>query len=199
MFDKQIASQIKPVIDRIAKSLILCGLRANLVTALSFLMGLTSAVFIAQADFGIGCALLLLSRLGDALDGAIARQTSATARGGFLDITLDFIVYASIPLAFAVANPLANALAAATLLFFFMGTSASFLAYAAIAAMVAPNRRTTKSIYFLDGLTEAFETLLCFCLMCLFPADFAVLAYGFSLLCGVTTVTRIYAGWRDFD
>ncbi len=199
MFDKQIALQIKPIIDRLAKSLIGCGLRANFVTIVSFLIGFTSAALIAQGYFGLGCILFLFSRLGDALDGAMARQTATTARGGFLDITLDFMVYASIPLAFAVVNPTSNALAAATLLFFFIGTSASFLAYAAIAATVAPNRPTIKSIYFLGGLTEAFETLLFFCLMCLFPAHFATLAYVFSLLCGITIATRIYAGWHDFN
>lgn len=59
---------------------------------------------------------IFLSRLCDALDGAVARQGQPTDAGGFLDITLDFLFYASIPLAFAVADPGANALAAAVLL-----------------------------------------------------------------------------------
>jgi phosphatidylglycerophosphate synthase len=56
-----------------------------------------------------GLALLLASRLMDGLDGAVARLTAPTDRGAFLDITLDFLFYASIPLAFALADPAANA------------------------------------------------------------------------------------------
>jgi phosphatidylglycerophosphate synthase len=124
-------------------------------------------------------------------------MTKPTDRGGFLDITLDFIFYASIPLAFAIANPEANALAAATLLFAFMGTASSFLAYAVLAAKRGVPPSPSKAIRYLGGLTEAFETLFCFALMCFLPQYFALLAYGFSAMCFVTTVTRIYQAWQD--
>jgi len=142
--------------------------------------------------------LLLASRVADGLDGALARATLPTDRGAFLDITLDFVFYASIPLAFAVADPAANALAAATLLAAFVGTGSSFLAFAALAgkrglkSIVHPN----KGLYYLGGLTEATETLTCFALMCLFPAWFAPLAFGFAVLCALTIVTRLVQGWR---
>jgi hypothetical protein len=35
----------------------------------------------------------------------VARLTTPTDRGAFLDITLDFLFYASVPLAFALADP----------------------------------------------------------------------------------------------
>jgi hypothetical protein len=54
-------------------------------------------------------------------------------------------------------------------------------------------------MYFLGGLTEATETLVCFALMCLNPEFFIELAYGFALLCLVTTSTRIWWGWRAFQ
>jgi phosphatidylglycerophosphate synthase len=142
----------------------------------------------------------LISRLCDALDGAVARQTQATDAGGFLDIALDFLFYASIPLAFALQQPERNALPAAVLLTAFMGTSSSFLAFAAFAAkrgladLVWPD----KSLYFLGGLTEASETLALFVAMCLWPALFAPLAYGFAALCAITTTTRIWWGWKAF-
>jgi hypothetical protein len=34
--------------------------------------------------------------------------------------------------------------------------------------------------------------------MCLWPRHFALWAYGFALLCAVTTATRLLAGWRAF-
>jgi len=79
-------------------------------------VGWAAAIAIAMHAFWLGAALILVSRLLDGLDGAVARATTPTDRGGFLDITLDFLFYASIPLAFAVARPDANALAAAVLL-----------------------------------------------------------------------------------
>lgn len=141
--------------------------------------------------------LLLLSRLCDGLDGAIARLTAPTDRGAFLDITLDFLFYASIPLAFALTDPAANALAAAVLLAAFTGTASSFLAFAALAAQrgLKSEAYPSKGIYYLGGLTEATETLTCFGLMCLWPSYFAVFALVFAALCALTIVTRLWAGW----
>ena len=90
--------------------------------------------------------------------------------------------------------------AAATLLAAFVGTMASFLAFAVLAAkrQLDSLAYPDKSFYFLGGLTEATETLACFMAMCLWPQHFALLAYGFAILCLVTTVTRIWWGWRTF-
>lgn len=90
-----------------------------------FAVGMAAAVLVASGPFGWGLFAILLSRLFDGLDGAVARLTSPTDRGGFLDITLDFLFYASIPLAVAVADPARNVLAAAALLAAFMGTGAA--------------------------------------------------------------------------
>jgi len=199
MFDARLAAWIKPCIDGIAVRLAGRGLKANHITFAGFLIGLAGCGLIANRHYTAGLVILLVSRLLDALDGAVARVIgSASDRGGFLDITLDFIFYAAVPLAFAVANPAANALSVAVMLFAFIGTSSSFLAYASMAAKRGVLPSPTKSITYLSGLTEAFETLLCFTLMCLMPSHFSAFAYGFAFLCCVTTATRVYAGWRDF-
>lgn len=198
MIDRSLAILIKPCVDCVSRALIRIGLQADVITIIGFFIGLASAGLIASHHYLTGLTLLLVSRALDALDGAVARLTKPTDRGGFLDITLDFIFYASIPLAFAIANPAVNALAAATLLFAFMGTASSFLAYASIAAKHGSPPTPSKAIRYLGGLTEAFETLLCFALMCLMPNHFATLAYGFSTMCIITSMTRIYAGWHDF-
>ncbi len=96
---------------------------------------------IALQHYVLGLALLLASRLADGLDGAVARLTQPTDRGAFLDITLDFLFYASIPLAFAIADPAANALPAAVLLAAFIGTGSSFLAFAVLAAQARHRKR----------------------------------------------------------
>jgi phosphatidylglycerophosphate synthase len=198
MIDRPLALFIKPCVDRASQTLIRLGLQADAMTIIGFFIGLASASLIANHHNLTGLVLLLISRAFDALDGAVARLTHPTDRGGFLDITLDFIFYASIPLAFAIANPAVNALAAAALLFAFMGTSSSFLAYASFAAKRGAMPSPSKAITYLGGLTEAFETLLCFALMCLFPQHFVLFAYGFTAMCFVTVLTRIYAGWTHF-
>jgi hypothetical protein len=83
----------------------------------------------------------------------------------------------------------------------FIGTGSSFLAFAVLAAKRGlPDLNTPdKSFYFLGGLTEATETLVCFSAMCLWPQHFAVLAYGFAALCALTIVTRIWWGWKAFS
>lgn len=201
MLDRLAIRLLKPGLDRAAQGLARFGIKADQVTLVGFAVGLGAAVAIACGAPLIGLALLLASRLCDGIDGALARLSAPTERGGFLDISFDFLFYASIPLAFAFADPAANALAAAALLAAFIGTATTFLAFAALAAqrglksLAYPN----KGIYYLGGLTEATETLVCFGLMCLWPAHFALFAWLFAALCALTIVTRLWAGWRTFS
>ena len=201
MFDRLATRLIRPAVNALAAPLARFGVQANTVTWVGLGLGLGAAALIANGFFALGGVVIVLSRACDALDGAIARQTQATDLGGFLDIALDFVFYASIPLAFAIENPTHNALAAAVLLAAFIGTGTSFLAFAVIAAkrnmhnVAYPN----KSFYFLGGLTEGFETLVCFIAMCCWPASFSELAWGFSALCLVTLCSRIAWGMRAFS
>ena len=187
--------------SRAARGLVRLGVGADAISVAGFATGMAAAGAIAFQNYLTGLALLLLSRLMDGLDGAVARATQPTDRGGFLDITLDFLFYAAIPLAFALAAPATNALPAAVLLASFIGTGSSFLAFAAVAekrqlhSIAFPD----KSFYFLGGLTEATETIAAFAAMCLWPAWFPQIAYGFAALCGITVALRIGWGWQRFD
>lgn len=198
MLDRAIQQALRPVMTQAARGLVRLGVGANAISVAGFAIGLAAAAAIALQHFGAGLVLLLLSRLMDGLDGAVARATQPTDRGGFLDITLDFLFYAAIPLAFAIANPASNALPAAVLLASFMGTGSSFLAFAAIAEKrgLTDTALPGKSFYFLGGLTEATETIAAFAAMCLWPHWFAPIAYGFAALCGITTALRIFWGWQ---
>ena len=63
------------------------------------------------------------------------------------------------------ADPAANAVAGAVLVFSFYVNGASFLAYAAIAEKrkLATDARGPKSLFFTTGLAEATETIAVFC------------------------------------
>jgi phosphatidylglycerophosphate synthase len=198
MLDRAAIALLKPVLERMARVLVRAGIGADSVTLFGFALGLAAALAVARGMLLAGLALLLSSRLMDGLDGAVARLTRPTDRGAFLDITLDFLFYASFALAFAVADPAANALPAAVLLAAFMGTASSFLAFAVLAQRrgLKSEDYPQKGLYYLGGLTEATETLTCFVLMCLWPQHFALWAYGFALLCALTIVSRIVGGWH---
>jgi phosphatidylglycerophosphate synthase len=198
MLDRAAIALISPLLRRIARPIARAGIAADAVTLAGFATGVSGAAAIAAGMPLAGLALILLSRLCDGLDGAVARLGAPTDRGAFLDIALDFVFYASVPLAFALADPAANALAAAVLLAAFVGTGSSFLAFAVLAARrgIANPRLPQKGFYHLGGLTEATETLACFAAMCLFADWFAPLALCFAALCALTTVARLWAGWR---
>lgn len=201
MLDRFATPRLRPPLQAMARLLVRAGVGANTVTLAGFAVGMLAAILIATGAYSAGAIALLASRLLDGLDGAVARETRPTDAGGFLDISLDFVFYASIPLAFAVANPATHALPAAALLAAFIGTGSSFLAFAALAAKRGMDNLAypDKSFYFLGGLTEATETLAFFVAMCIWPAHFDVLAYTFAALCAVTTATRIWWGWRAFS
>ena len=198
MLDRAANAALMPLLQAGARWLVRAGVGADAVSMAGFAIGIAGGVAIALHHFSLGLALLLASRLADGLDGPVARLTKPTDRGAFLDITLDFLFYASVPLAFAIADPPANALPAAVLLASFIGTGSSFLAFAVLAQKRGIDSRAypNKGLYYLGGLTEATETLLCFGAMCLWPQHFGVLAFGFAALCALTTVTRIVGGAR---
>src|SRR4051812_34390158 len=105
MLDRAARRRLDPLLDRLAAGCIARGLSANTVTLIGFGIGLLAMLFIALRHDLIGLLLLLLNRTADGVDGAVARRTQATERGGYLDIVLDFILYSGVPFAFAVGHP----------------------------------------------------------------------------------------------
>jgi len=192
MLDGWIRPLIDPPLDRAAIRIRAWGVSADTMTAIGFTIGIAAMPAIATEHYGIGLLLVLVNRLFDGLDGAVARATSPTDRGAYLDIVFDFLFYSAVVFAFALARP-ANTRAGAFLIFSFVGTGASFLAFASIAAKrsLTTTARGSKSIYYLGGLTEGTETILAFIVFCLVPAGFPAEAYVFGALCWITTVSRI--------
>lgn len=186
--------------QRLARGLIALGWRADQMTWAGFVVGLTALPLIALGHAQWAIFSILLNRLADGLDGAMARLTRPTDRGAFLDISLNFLFYASIPLAFAVADPAHNGLPSTLLIYSFIGTGCTFLAFAVLAAKRGMTSvcYPKKGFYYLGGLTESTETIAVFMLMCFRPALFGPLAHGFASLCALTTVTRMAAGIKVF-
>lgn len=199
MFDASVRKWIDPPLNWAGKQLAYLGLNANTITLVGFALGVAAWVALALTAYPWALGFILLGRLFDGLDGAVARACKPTDLGGYLDIVLDFLFYAGVPFFFAVGQP-EQALPAAFLVFSFVGTGSSFLAFAAIAAQrgLSTEMRGRKSIYYLGGLTEGTETIVLFILLCLLPNYFALLAWGFGSLCWLTTLGRIYSAVTAF-
>lgn len=193
MLDGALRPKIDPVINAMAKRLAKTGISANGVTLIGLCIGMLAALAILTHFYWLGLALLLVSRVFDGLDGAVARINGTSDFGGFLDIVLDFAFYGLIPLAFVIADPAANGVAGAVLLFTFYVNGASFLAFAIMAQKngLTTDQRGEKSFFFTTGLAEATETFAVFALFCLFPAWFSVIAYVFAAMVLYTAVSRI--------
>ncbi|HEY8384034.1 MAG TPA: CDP-alcohol phosphatidyltransferase family protein [Microvirga sp.] len=200
MLDGWMRRLIDPPLDRAGAALARIRVSADLLTLLGLLTGLGACLFVVLRFDALALALLILSRILDGLDGATARASAQTDRGGFIDIVFDFAFYGAVPLAFALRDPEANGVAAAVLLFSFYVNGASFLAFAAVAAKrgLESRVRGIKSIYFTAGLAEGTETILVFIAMAALPAHFPVIAYGFAGLTLMSAIARVALAWRVF-
>ncbi len=201
MFDAKLRPVIDPVLTGIGGLCLRVGLSANMLTLAGFATGLVCGVLICLEAYFWALLALVVSRLLDGLDGAVARLTQPTDFGGYLDIVCDFLFYALVPFCFAVRQP-ELAPAAAFLMLSFAGTGTSFLAYAILDAKHqhrAPRPQAeNKSFAYLGGLTEGTETIAVFVLILLFPSLFVPLAVGFGVLCWITTGYRVYTTWIEF-
>ena len=200
MFDAQLRPLIDRLLNPIGRGLVALGMTANQVTMIGAAFGLIAAGCVAAGLFYLALWFVIANRVIDGLDGAVARASRSSDFGGYLDIVSDFIFYSAIPLAFAVARP-ETALAAAFLIFSFIGTATSFLGFAILAEkhQVTTQIRGKKAFYYLGGLTEGTETILLFLAMLVWPDYFSLMAIIFGILCWVTTGTRVYAAYRQFN
>ena len=201
MLDGLMRKLIDPKLGRWGRRLAARGWTANRMTLLGLAFGLGSAAVIAAGLPGwLALLPLMAGRVADGLDGAIARATRKTDFGGFIDIVADFLFYGAVPFAFALRDADANAIPAAFLLLTFYANGASFLAYAVMAERhgLQNTARGEKSLYFTSGLLEGTETIVFFMAICLWPAGFAALAWGFGLLCLATTAARVMLARRVF-
>lgn len=198
MIDAKLLPLQRRLLRPIALGLVTFGVRADQVTITGFLLGIVALPLLASQQYTWALVFILLNRVLDGIDGEVARLTIATDRGAFLDIALDFVFYATIPLGFALANVTENALAAAVLLAAFVGTGSSFLAFSLMAEKrkLHAQKFPSKGLYYLGGLTEGAETIAVFVAFCLWPNLFTPLAYGFAFACGLTTLSRWLQGWH---
>jgi len=205
MLDAHLQKHLQRPLTALGRGLSAWSIQANTVTLIGFFAGLAAIPCLATQHYGWALGLICFNRFCDGLDGAMARLQGPTDFGGYLDIVCDFIFYAGVVWGMSLARP-QEAGWAALLLFSFMGTASSFLAYAILAAKQGQGKPKGKSqdkpqalpkaFYYLGGLTEGTETIALLVFFCLFPQWFVPASLVFSLMCWVTTLTRVLGARR---
>lgn len=134
-----------------------------------FVLALSSVPLIASGHNWLALPVLLLGVLISAIGRA-----NANVRVAALSAAFDFIVFAAVPFAFALADP-ARALAAAFLLFGMIAAGA--------AALFANEDRELANI-------DIASCIFAFALACLVPQWFSLIAYVLGLLCFIAAGAR---------
>ncbi len=200
MIDARLQRLIGPPLDRAGHILARAGVSANAVTMSGLTVNIVAIVAIADRHRAMSVALIVVSRILDGLDGAVARAGERTHLGGYLDIVADYVFYAGVPFGFAIAAPASNALPAAAVLASFLLTGSSFLAYALLGAQrgLQPEPQRAKAFFYSAGLIEGSETIAFFLAMALCPSQFPGLAWTCAALCVLTALQRGVAAFRRF-
>lgn len=159
MLDTHARRWVDPLIGFVARRLHRAGLTANAVTVLAMLVGVLAALCVASGWAWTGIAVLWLSGLLDAADGALARMTRTSPFGAILDITLDRVVEIAMITALAWRYPEAR-----FMLVILAGTIAVAMSlFLSIAA--ALRNQSVKSFHYAPGLGERTEAFICLSLM----------------------------------
>ena len=188
MLDAPVRRLIASPLDPMAAAMVRIGFRATTVTLLGFLMGLAGVAFLISEQYVGALFFLALNRVCDILDGMLARVRGPTAIGGFLDSTLDVLIYAMIPFAFALARQ-QDALAATFLLLGFVVAAVPVLATRTFSP-----QHTWGDDFVLCGHTENFFVVLLLCLAERWT--FTPLAYLYGSLCFLSCGISIIAAMR---
>ena len=161
-------------------------LSPNAISIISFIFALASVWLIYKEKLAAAFALWMLNRIFDGLDGAVARaQGSQSDFGGYLDIMLDFIIYALLPLMFTLAFGRGSLswLALSVMLGLFYINGASWMYLSAILEKRragASTRGEMTSVSMPSGLVEGTETIIIFSLFFIMPNQLVLLFFIMS-------------------
>lgn len=211
MLDSTLKPLIDPYLNKTANTLATIGIGPNQITLYGFIVGLVGCVAIGLQSYVFGLFLILLNRLADGLDGAVARsdfvedsaqsgeeeikEVKKTVRrkfGAYLDVILDMVLFGAFVFMFALGQP-DHALTAGFLLFSFIGLFATSLG----GYLIDRDPSANKAFFHPAKLIEDTEITIFIILVSLNPAAFSALAVLFGILCWVTAISRIWQVFWD--
>ncbi len=191
MVDKHLRTPKDIVLNRAAKSL--RRVHPNFVTLFAFGLGLIAILSTAMGSYGWGLFFWLSNRFFDGLDGNIARLWGKQSDlGGYIDIMLDLVIYALIPLSLVIATPSTIAyLSLSLLLASFYINAGSWMFLSAILEKQGLGVKEKTSITMPSGLIEGTETIIFYCLFLIFPQKLVFLFTLMAFFVILTTTQRM--------
>lgn len=202
MLDTALKPKIDPTLKILAAKLGEIGIGPNQITLYGFVIGFIGCIAVGLQNYMFGLFLILLNRLADGLDGAVARfnadkntdeNNAKRAFGAYLDIILDMILFGAFVFLFMLGQ-LNQAPTATFLLFSFIGIFATSLGHH---MLDVPKTDQAKPFYHPTKLVEGTEIILFMILVCFYPNGFSAIAALFGILCWVTTISRIWCTYWD--
>ena len=192
MFDTYLRNTKDRIAEPIARRMV--RISPNTISIIGVVFGITSALFAARSLYLWGLAFWLINRALDGLDGLLARlHHKQDDFGGYLDILLDFVAYAAIPLGFGLAAASQSIyLALAGLLSIYYLNTASWMYLAAILEKrAAHDPEIATTIVMPAGLVGGFETVVFYSLFFLLPQYLLLFFIVFSALIFITVIQRL--------
>lgn len=186
MLDTHGRKYVEPIIENVANAFINRNISANKVTVLAFVLGISSGIWMLLGQPLIATAVLWISGLLDAVDGAIARKTGTSSSwGALMDITFDRIVELSVIISLAVLYPSAR-------LVLIMLTGSIIISMTVFLTVGALSKNTkNKAFYYQAGLAERTEGFIMSSLMMLFSNHIIIITIVYFLAILFTAGQRL--------
>lgn len=191
MFDERLRSLKDMTFDPLARGLQMVP--PWLFSVMGLLAGLAAALAAWQRLYPLALALWLLNRILDGMDGAVARiRGDQSDFGGYLDIVIDYVGYAAVPIGLALGVGVTETAVMLALLFLLATFYVNSASWMYLAAILEKRRHQQAdrltSITMPAGLIGGTETIVFFSIFMLFPA---YLPWLFSLMAGLIVITIV--------
>lgn len=184
MIDSSFRSFLEKTSQGLVKKLVSLKVHPNTLTWLGFWISASSAYFILADSYLLALIFWWIGRLFDGLDGLVARKANLqSARGGFLDISLDMLVYSLIAFSFFLRSEF-DVLWCAVIVGYVMCITT------ALALGSVEIKKDNRSLKLAAGLAEAGETGLFYSCVLLFPSFEKNLLVFWLIILSLTVIAR---------
>jgi phosphatidylglycerophosphate synthase len=174
------------------------------LTLIALLFGLLAAGALGYQLYWLAFIAWFLNRAFDALDGEVARMQGIQSDfGGYLDILLDFVIYALLPIGLVLGQPsTVGYVALALMLAVFYVNAASWMYLSAILekrAAGAQVKGEQTSVTMPAGLIGGTETIIFFSMFIICHTWYIWLFALMSVLVGLTIGQRLIWAAKHLD
>ncbi|GEL08014.1 CDP-alcohol phosphatidyltransferase family protein [Salisediminibacterium halotolerans] len=185
MLDSNARQYIQPVVDTSADLFLKRGFTANQVTVISFIIGVSSGMFVYFEMTVTALIVLWLSGFLDVIDGTMARKTKPSSFGTVLDVSFDRLVEISVILGLAFRYP------DAMWVMLLLSVSIIYCMTIFLSVGAVAEQKGIKTFYYQSGLAERTEGFILFSLMIIFTDYLIWIGLIFLVVEIITSLQRL--------